>query len=101
MYLLPKIPSVWVGDDNTEYTVKDYISQTHTLKAFSYIMYILLWGGGLHLLNLFNTKYDRASIISAFLIGILLIFALDWINDLSWEIAINKADNKYYLINNF
>ena len=75
MDLLPKIPSVWVGDDNTEYTVQDYISQTYTLKAFSYIMYILLWGGGLHLLNLFNTKYDRASIISAFLIGILLIFA--------------------------
>ena len=100
MDLLPKIPSVWVGDDNTEYTVQDYISQTQTLKAFSYIMYILLWGGGLHLLNLFNTKYDRASIISAFLVGILLIFALDWINDLTWEIAINKSDNKYYLINN-
>jgi hypothetical protein len=100
MNYIPKKPTVWVGDDNTEYTVQDYISQTPMLKAFSYILYIILWGGGIHLLILFNTQYDRASIISAFLIGIILIFALDWINDLTWEIAVNKADKKYYLINN-
>ena len=100
MDLLPKIPSVWVGDDNTEYTVQDYISQSPRLKAFSYIMYIVLWCCGLHLLNLFNTKYDRSAIITEFLLGVIMIYALDWINDLSWEIAINKADHKYYLINN-
>ena len=99
-YLLPKIPTVWVGDTNTEYTVQDYISQSLSMKAFSYILYIVLWGGGIHLLKLFNSRYDRVSIISAFLVGILLIFALDWINDLTWEIAINKADKKYYLVNN-
>ena len=97
---ITKIPSVWVGDDNTEYTVQDYISQSPRLKAFSYIIYIVLWFCGLHLLKLFNTKYDRSAIITGFLLGVVMIFALDWINDLSWEIAINKADHKYYLINN-
>ena len=33
MDLLPKIPSVWVGDDNTEYTVQDYISQTPQVES--------------------------------------------------------------------
>ena len=100
MDLLPKIPSVWVGDDNTEYTVQDYISQSPRLKAFSYIIYIVLWFCVLNLLKLFNTKNDRSAIITGFLLGVVMIFALDWINDLSWEIAINKADHKYYLINN-
>ena len=95
MNYIPKKPTVWVGDDNTEYTVQDYISQTPMLKAFSYILYIILWVGGIHLLNLFNTQYDRASIISAFLIGILLIFALDWVNDLTWEISVNIDAYKY------
>jgi len=100
MDLLPKKSIVWVGNSDTAFTVQDYASQTFLQKGFSYIVYIVLWAGGIHLLRLFNSKYDRASIISAFLVGIILIMALDWINDMTWEIAVNNADNNYYLINN-
>jgi hypothetical protein len=100
MDLLPKKSIVWVGNSDTAYTVQDYVSQTFLQKGFSYILYLVLWGGGIHLLRLFNSKYDRASIISAFLIGILLIMTLDWVNGMTWEIAVNNADDNYYLINN-
>ena len=100
MNFIPKKPIIWVGDANTAYTVQDYVPMSATQNMFTYFLYVVLWLGSLHLLNLFNNKYDRTSIIMAFLIGLLLMFLLDWVNGVGWEIVIDKDSAKYYILNN-
>ena len=100
MNFIPSRSSVWVGDTNSEYTVQDYVGQSTKDTMFSYFLYVLLWMGSWHLLNLFNTQYDRTAIFSAFLIGFVMIIMLDYVNSMTWELAINKADKYYYVINN-
>ena len=100
MNFIPKKSVVWALNENTVDTVQDYVPMTGTINMFSYFLYIILWLGSLHLLKLFNNKYDRTSIIMAFLIGITLFILLDWINAMTWEIAIDKDNAKYYIMNN-
>jgi hypothetical protein len=100
MNFIPSRSSVWVGDTNSEYTVQDYVGQSTKDTMFSYFLYVLLWMGSWHLLNLFNTQYDRTAIFSAFLIGFVMIILLDYVNSMTWELAVNKADRHYYVMNN-
>ena len=100
MNFIPKKPIVWVGNNDTAYTVQDYVPMSPTQNMFSYFLYVILWLGSLHLLRLFNNKYDRTSIIMAFLIGLCLMLFLDWINATSWEILIDKDNTRYYILNN-
>ena len=77
----------------------NYIDQsTGEIWGF-YFFYILIWILCIRLLILFNTRYDRISIIIAFLIGFLGLFFFDFLNASPYEISVDKADKRFYIYN--
>ena len=100
MSFIPKRKTTWVFGDKSEYMHESYVPLTTKMNIISYILYVILWLASLRLLKMFDNKYDRVSIGSAFFIGCFLLLALDKINDLNWELSIDKNTFKYTLINN-
>jgi hypothetical protein len=100
MNFIPNDATIWVLGDKSEYMHEDYIPMTLKMNIIGYTIYVILWLASLKLLKMFDNEYDRVSIAAAFFIGCFLLMALDKINDLNWEISINKNTFKYTIMNN-
>lgn len=100
MNILPPKKTLWVADKKTTYTSQDYAATPFVMNIMLYGIYIVAWLCALRLVKMFNKTYGFIPIFLAFFIGCCLLFLLDYINILNWEISINKDTGKYILMNN-
>ena len=89
--------TIWIlGKDNKHLPALQYTPESNLSIFMYYLLYVVIW---IYITTTYADTRHKTEIISGFIFGLIILLILDYINNFSKQLVIDKNTGAFTLIN--